>query len=84
MTNEEIFEAAREGDKSILKLPKEKLMIYDNIRETPIHWLARNGVKEILEVDKSLLMIKNNSGNTPIHLLATNGVEIPEEYRDLI
>jgi len=27
MTNEEIFEKAKEGDKSILTLPKELLMI---------------------------------------------------------
>ena len=75
-TNKEIFERAKKGDKSILTLPKEKLMIKNEWGETPLHWLAARGVKEILEVDKSLLMIQDNEwGNTPIHYLASNGVK---------
>ena len=77
MTNEEIFEAAKKGDKSILKLPKEKLMIKnaDGWNNTPIHWLAHNEVKEILKLDKDLLMIQDKYGRTPIHEMASVGVK---------
>ena len=75
LSDEEIFERAERGDKSILKLPKEKLMIKDKWGETPIHYLAVGGDKEILNIDKSLLMIKDNDGETPIHYLAFNGVK---------
>ena len=44
-TNKEIFEAARKGDKSILTLPKEKLMIKDNDGTTPISYLDGCEVK---------------------------------------
>ena len=84
MTNEEIFEAAKKGDKSILKLPKELLHIQNEYGETPIHLLADKGVKEILKLDKSLLMIKNNDGETPIHWLALKGIDIPEELKRYI
>ena len=72
LSDEEIFEAARKGDKSILKLPKEKLMIKDIKGDTPIHYLAFNEVKEILKLDKSLLRIKNRYGWTPVHYVAAN------------
>ena len=75
LSDEEIFERAERGDKSILKLPKEKLMIKDNNGETPIHALARRGVKEVLKLDKSLLSIQDNDGWTPIHILANKGVK---------
>jgi len=67
MSDEEIFARARRGDKSILKLPKERLIIKDEYGWTPIHWLARRGVKEVLKLDKGLLMIKDNDGCTPVH-----------------
>ena len=74
LSDEEIFERAERGDKSILKLPKEKLMIKNN-GWTPIHYLAIGGDKEILKLDKSLLRIKNNDGYTPIHYLVRTGIE---------
>lgn len=42
---EEMFNKAKNGDKSILTLPKEKLMIRDNDGWTPIYWLAIRGVE---------------------------------------
>jgi len=67
---EDIFNRARDGDKSILKLPKEDLMIKDSDWWTPIHFLAWEGVKEILKLHKELLMVKNKYGNTPVHSFA--------------
>ena len=75
LSNKEIFEKAKKGDKSILSLPKEKLMIKNKSGNTPIHYLAEKRVKEILELDKSLLRIKNKAGNTPIHYLVRTGIE---------
>ena len=74
-SNEKIFEAAKRGDKSILKLPKEKLIIKDKYGWIPLHWLAFNKVKEILSLDKSLLKIMDDDGETPIHYLADKGVK---------
>ena len=74
LSDEEIFERAERGDKSILKLPKEKLMIKNN-GWTPIHWLAIDKVKEILSLDKSLLKIMDDDGETPIHYLANKEVK---------
>jgi len=84
MINEKIFEKANKGDKSILKLPKERLMIKNNAGWTPVHYLAMDGVKEILDLDKELLTIKDKYGCTPVHYLAINGIKIPEEYKELI
>ena len=75
LSDKEIFEAAKKGDKSILSLPKEKLMIKNNKGWTPVHILAFNKVKEILKLDKSLLRIKDNAGWTPIHYLVRTGIE---------
>ena len=69
LSDEEIFERAERGDMSILKLPKEKLMIKNNKGWTPVHILAFNKVKEILKLDKSLLRIKDNAGWTPFHIM---------------
>ena len=70
-----VFERAKKGDKSILKLPKELLMIKDKYGWTPIHWLARNGVKEVLDLDNELLIIQDTDGWIPIHWLAKRGVK---------
>jgi ankyrin repeat protein len=75
MSDEEIFEKARKGDKSILKLPKKLFNIKDKFGSTPIHWLTRRGVKEVLNLPKELLMIQDNDGSTPIHYLAREGVK---------
>jgi ankyrin repeat protein len=81
LSDKEIFERAARGDKSILKLPKEKLMIKNTILNiknngwTPIHYFAIGGDKEILKLDKSLLRIQDNEGATPIHYLAISGVK---------
>jgi len=75
MSDEEIFEKAKNGDKSILELPEDRLKIKDKYGWTPIHLLAMKEVKEILKLPKELLMIKNNDGWTPIHYLAIAGVK---------
>lgn len=70
-----IFKKAMDGDKSILKLPKESWMIKDEWGNTPIHWLARKKVRDILKLPKELLIIKNKYGRTPVHMLADRGVK---------
>ena len=75
LSDKEIFDAAEKGDKSILSLPKEKLMIKNKSGNTPIHYLADMRRKEILKLDKSLLVIKDNNGETPIHYLVRTGIE---------
>ena len=74
-----IFKKAGDGDKSILKLPKEALMIKDENGDTPVHWLSYNGdksiLKSILKLPKELLMSKNKYGRTPVHYLAWAGVK---------
>jgi hypothetical protein len=73
---DDIFNRAINGDKSILKLPKEALMIKDKrFGNTPVHDLAWAGVKEILKLPKELLMIQNKHGQTPIHRLALDRVK---------
>jgi len=73
--NKEIFRRAMIGDKSILKLPKEYLLIEDTFGFNPVHYLAQKRVKEILKLPKELLVIKNKLGQTAIHYLAHEGVE---------
>ncbi len=67
MTDKEIFEKAMHGDKSIIKLPEDKLKIKDRFWNTPIHYLAMEGVKEVLKLPEELLMIKNEFGDTPLY-----------------
>jgi len=73
LTDEEkndIFKRARKGDKSILKLPKESLLIKDKDGWNPVHYLAKEGVIDILDLPKSILMSTTNKQATPIHWLA--------------
>jgi len=70
-----IFNRAINGDKSILKLPKEDLMIQNEWGETPVHYLSRWGFKEILNLPKEVLKIQDNDGETPIYELAWKGVK---------
>jgi hypothetical protein len=73
---EDIFNRAINGDKSILKLPKEELMVKDKrFGNTPVHYLAWAGILEVLKLPKELLMIKNKNGQTPIHRLAGEKVK---------
>ena len=70
-----IFNRAINGDKSILKLPKEDLMIQNEWGETPVHCLSRWGFKEILNLPKEVLKIQDNDGETAIYELAWKGVK---------
>ena len=75
LDKEYIFRKAKAGDKSILKLPKEALMIKDKYGNTPIHLLADKGIKEILKLPKELLSVRNKYGWTPIHILGDRGIK---------
>ena len=80
-----IFDRAINGDKSILKLPKEDLMIQNEWGETPVHYLSRWGFKEILNLPKEVLKIQDNDGETAIYELAWKGVkEIRKLHKELL
>jgi len=71
ITDKNILELARSGEKAVLNHPCVD-KVKDVYRWTPLHLLARSGCIEVLKhpsVDK----VKDNWGRTPLHLLARSG-----------
>lgn len=71
MNLKEVFERAKKGDVSILKLNPEILSSsYGKDLETPLHELAMLGKTQILNIPKKYLFKKDISERTPLHYLA--------------